>query len=72
LKELKGFARVSLLPGETRRVTIPLDARSFSYYDADTKQWHAEAGDFDLLVGRSSVRIELKGKLTLRQTITSN
>jgi beta-glucosidase len=72
VKELKGFAKVSLQPGETRRVTVPLDARSFSYYDVEAKQWHAEAGVFDLLVGRSSAQIELKGRLTLKQTITSN
>ncbi len=64
-KELKGFAKVSLRPGETRRVTIPLDARSFSYYDTAAKQWRAEPGDFDVLVGRSSAQIELRGKITL-------
>ncbi|HJU53306.1 MAG TPA: glycoside hydrolase family 3 C-terminal domain-containing protein, partial [Pyrinomonadaceae bacterium] len=64
-KELKGFAKVSLRPGETRKVTIPLDARSLSYYDATAKQWRAEPGDFDVLVGRSSAQIELRGKLTL-------
>ncbi len=64
-KELKGFAKVRLRPGETRKVTVPLDARSFSYYDAAAKQWHAEPGDYDILVGRSSAQIELRGKLTL-------
>jgi beta-glucosidase len=72
LKELKGFARVSLLPGETRRVTVPLDSRSFSYYDVDARQWRAEAGVFDLYVGRSSAQIALTGKLTLKQSLTSN
>lgn len=72
VKELKGFGKVSLQPGETRRVTVPLDARSFSYYDVNAKQWHAEAGVFELYVGRSSAQIELRGKVTLKQTITSN
>jgi len=72
VKELKGFEKVLLRPGETRRVTVPLDARSFSYYDVNARQWHAEAGVFDLSVGRSSVQIELSGKVTLKQTITSN
>jgi beta-glucosidase len=65
-KELKGFAKVSLRPGETRRVSVTLDRRAFSYYDADAKNWRAEPGDYGVLVGRSSERIELKGKITLQ------
>jgi beta-glucosidase len=64
-KELKGFAKVSLRPGESRRVTVRLDGRAFSYYDADAKRWHADPGDFDILVGRSSEQIELRGKVKL-------
>jgi beta-glucosidase len=64
-KELKGFAKVSLRPGESRRVTVTLDARSFSYYDAGAHQWRADAGDYGVLVGRSSEQIELRGKLAL-------
>jgi beta-glucosidase len=66
LKELKGFAKVNLRPGESRRVTVTLDARSFSYYDADAKRWRADPGDFDILVGRSSEQIELRGKATVK------
>lgn len=66
LKELKGFAKVSLKPGETRRVTVTLDARAFSYYDADAKNWRTDPGDFDILVGRSSQQIELRGKATVK------
>jgi beta-glucosidase len=65
LKELKGFVKVNLRAGESRRVSVMLDGRALSYYDADAKQWHAEPGDFDVLVGRSSDQIELRGKLTL-------
>jgi beta-glucosidase len=72
VKELKGFARVRLEAGETQRVTIPLDGRSFSYYDVVGKHWQADAGDFDLLVGRSSEQIELRGTLTLKQTLTDS
>jgi beta-glucosidase len=64
-KELKGFAKVSLKPGETRRVAIRLDRRSLSYYDAAARQWRADPGDFQILVGRSSEQIELRGKLKL-------
>jgi beta-glucosidase len=65
-KELKGFAKVNLRPGETRRVTVALDSRSFSYYDADAKRWRTDPGDFDILVGRSSEQIELRGKATVK------
>ena len=64
-KELKGFAKVSLRPGETQRVTVNLDRRSLSYYDVNAKQWRADPGQFEVLVGRSSEQIELRGKLTL-------
>jgi beta-glucosidase len=43
-----------------------LDRRSFSYYDAPARQWRAAPGDFDVLVGRSSEQIELRGKVTLQ------
>ncbi len=65
-KELKGFAKVTLRPGESRRVTVTLDSRSFSYYDADARRWRADPGDFDILVGRSSEQIELRGAVTLK------
>jgi beta-glucosidase len=64
-KELKGFAKMNLRPGETRRVTLPLDDRSFSYYDPTAKRWRAEPDTYDVLVGRSSEQIELRGKVTL-------
>src|SRR5260370_969018 len=64
-KELKGFARVELKPGETKSSTVTLDNRSFSYYDAEAKQWHAEPGEYQVLVGRSSQDIQLRGTVTL-------
>jgi len=71
-KELKGFARVALHPGETKRVTVPLDSRAFSYYDADAKQWRIDPGDFDVLVGRSAEQIELRGKITVAAVAAAN
>jgi beta-glucosidase len=64
-KELKGFAKVDLRPGETRRVTIDLDPRSFSYFDAKAKQWRADRGDFEILIGRSSADVALRGQVVL-------
>ncbi len=63
-KELKGFAKVYLEPGETQRVTVRLDRRSFAYYDVDKRDWAVTPGDFEILVGRSSEAIELREILT--------
>jgi beta-glucosidase len=65
VKELKGFAKIDLKPGETRRITLRLDRRAFSFYDVQKKDWSAEPGDFEILVGGSSDNIQLRGKFTL-------
>ena len=62
-KELKGFAKVLLQPGETKHVSINLDARAFAYYDPAAKEWHITPGTFGILVGRSSEEIVLKGSV---------
>ena len=67
-KELKGFAKVELQPGETRSVSIPLDFRSFAYYHPEYKQWITEDGDFDLLIGASSADIRCYLTVTLEST----
>jgi beta-glucosidase len=64
-KELKGFARVNLAPGETRQVNIELDRRAFAYYDVKKHDWTVEPGDFDLYVARSAAQIELTGKVAV-------
>ena len=69
-KELKGFAKVELKPGQTKPVSIALDPRSFTYYDVKDKLWRADAGEFEVLVGRSSAAIELKGKIRLAAGLT--
>lgn len=56
-KELKGFAKVCLDPGETRRIRLALDRRSFAVYDVVAEDWLVEGGEFDLLVGSSSLDI---------------
>jgi beta-glucosidase len=70
-KELKGFSKVWLKPGESKKVSITLDTRAFTYYDVDSKQWRAEPGAFDVLVGRSSDQIELKDKITLSTALAT-
>ena len=69
-QELKGFAKVSLRPGETQRVSVTLAPRSFAYYDVKTGAWRADAGRFEILVGRSSAEIVLRGSLELAKTLT--
>lgn len=65
VKELKGFARVELKPGESKHVNVALDRRAFSYYDVGKKGWSADAGRFAILVGSSSDEIELQGTFVL-------
>jgi beta-glucosidase len=64
-KELKGFSRVDLAPGETKHVSVALDPRAFTYYDVAAKQWHADAGKYTILVGDSSADVPLHAELTL-------
>jgi beta-glucosidase len=61
-KELKGFAKVSLRPGESKQIAVLLDHRAFSYYDAAKHDWAVAPGEFGILVGRSSADIRLQGK----------
>ena len=65
VKELKGFGKVDLKPGETKTITVTLNRRAFSYYDVGKKAWTAMPGDFGISVGSSSAKIELNGKVTL-------
>ena len=65
VKELKGFTKVELTPGETKHVQVTLDRRAFSYYDVKNHSWTVAPGDFDIYVAHSSAEIELTGKATL-------
>lgn len=69
VKELKGFAKVELQPGETRTVSIPLDFRAFAYYHPKYKQWITEDGEFDILIGASAADIRQSLTVTLESTI---
>jgi len=54
VRELKGFARVSLQPGQKTVVTFPLDERAFSYWDVKRHGWQVSAGSYAIEVGSSS------------------
>ena len=67
-KELRGFAKVHLDPGETRTVEVRLDPRAFSYWDPRVHTWLTEAGVFELLVGSSSADIRAAVQVTVVRT----
>jgi beta-glucosidase len=71
-KELKGFVKVDLQPGEVKEVTFTLDKRAFAYYNVDLKDWHVESGLFEVLIGKSSAEIILKGTIEVNSTVTIN
>jgi beta-glucosidase len=64
-RELKGFEKVRLAPGETKHVTINLDARAFSYWDETAHKWAIDPGKFVLHVGDSSENTQLHADLTI-------
>ncbi len=64
-KELKGFRRVNLQPGETQTVTFTLDKSAMAFFDPAREGWVAEGGAFEVLVGASSRDIRLKGAFEL-------
>ena len=64
-KELKGFKKIFLKPGEKQTVAIPLDKNSFAFYDPQQKMWVAEKDGFTIQIGRSSRQIELRADFQL-------
>ena len=67
-RELKGFVKVNLKPGETRRVTIPLDDKAFRYFNTATNRFEIDGGEYDILIGASVADIRLKGTLSVAGT----
>jgi beta-glucosidase len=66
-KELKGFRRVSLEPGQARTLTFTLESSDMSFFDPDKGDWIAEPGAFEVLVGSSSRDIRLQGAFELTE-----
>ena len=69
-KELKGFARVTLAPGEKQRITITLDDKAFRFWNVKTNRWEIEGGEYELLVGASVEDIRLCEKISVHGTAT--
>jgi beta-glucosidase len=68
LRELKGFRKVFLKPGEKQAVSIPLGRDAFAYYNPEKGGWVAEKDDFTISVGSSSRDLRLEGSFALPQT----
>ncbi len=66
LKELKGFTKVFLEPGESQDIEFSIDIESLRFYDATTQQWVAEPGEFAIHLGTSSDKILQTAKFSLR------
>jgi beta-glucosidase len=64
-RELKGFARVELEPGQSETVTFTLDESAMSFFDPGQDDWVAEAGEFEVLIGASSRDIRMKESFRL-------
>ncbi len=67
-KELKGFQKVNLVPGQVKTVTFTIEQDALSFFDEGTNQWRAEDGTFMVLVGSSSGDIRLQGEITYKST----
>jgi len=67
-KELKGFVKVALEPGETKVAELSLNMRALAFFNEGQNAWIAEAGTFEVLVGASSADIRGRATFTLRET----
>lgn len=70
-KELKGFKKVFLKAGETKKVEIPFDDKTFRYWNSRTNRWEVEGGTYQVLVGACVMDIRLSGSIALEGTTKS-
>lgn len=69
-KELKGFEKIELAPGETKTVKFVLGKRAFAYWNTELHDWHVESGEFEILVGKSSRDIPCRESIFVKSTQT--
>ncbi len=69
VRELKGFEKVELAPGESKEISFELDKRAFAYWNTELGDWHVETGEFTVEVGQSSRDIEVCGTVTVNSTV---
>ena len=70
VRELKGFARVTLEPGESKTVYIGFDDKTFRFYDTRTNTWEIETGDYEIMVGSDAQTMLLEAKLYVAGTVS--
>lgn len=71
-KELKDFAKVTLGPGEKKRVEFELDGRAFAYWDCDLGAWNVESGDFEIVAAASSADPRLAARVRVESSRTGH
>ena len=69
IRELKGFDKVELQPGETKTVQFTLDKRSFAYWNTQIHDWHVETGVFDIEICRNAHEVILSAPVTVESTV---
>ena len=69
VRELKGFDKVELQPGETKTVAFTLDKRSFAYWNTTIHDWHVETGVFDIQICKDADVVVLSAPLTVESTV---
>ena len=70
-RELKGFARVELSPGQQKEVRIPFDDKTFRFYDTRTDSWEIESGIYQVMVGTDAEHMVLKDTLEVKGTVNN-
>jgi beta-glucosidase len=65
-KDLKGFVRVSLEPGQTKRVTIPLKVQDLAYWNADANKWEVEPTEYEVFIGPDAATLPVKDKFLVK------
>ena len=69
VRELKGFEKIFLEPGESKDVSFTLDKRSFAYWSTKIHDWHVESGEFVIEIGHSSRDIACSAKVRVESTV---
>lgn len=69
VRELKGFQRVVLEPGEEKEVTIPFDDKTFRFYDTRTDTWEIESGEYQIMIGTDAETMQLQAPVRVKGTV---
>ena len=69
VRELKGFKRVVIEPGEEKEVTIPFDDKTFRFYDTRTNTWEIESGEYQIMIGTDAQTMQLQAPMQVVGTV---